>query len=178
MLWIKYSSCLHWIVLNYFKVPDGFFLDTFYSNLMYRDLGRKLLGKFMEFLSFNIHRLREIFLFVQTKEPIRTHHYLILTSIKVSVDKMTNYLGPQIGNTSLNYCVRVLFRVIRSAKRENILLDGVKWVVQLNNYKHDIRNSERSFPYSFRRIRRGDSQSIKERGLCYNFWFISRYSLN
>ena len=81
---------------------------------------------------------------------------------------MTNYLGPQIVNTSLNYCVPVLFRVSRSAKRENILLDGVKWVVQLNNYKHDIRNSERSFPCSFRRIRRGDSQSIKERGLCYN----------
>ena len=67
MLWIKYSSCLHRIVLNYFKVPDRFFLDTFYSILMYRDLGRKLLGKFMEFLSFNIHRLREIFCLFKLK---------------------------------------------------------------------------------------------------------------
>ena len=80
---------------------------------------------------------------------------------------MTNYLGPQIVNISLNYCVPVLFRISRSAKRENILLDGVKWVVQLKNYKHDIRNSEQS-KKAFRRIRRGDSQSIKERGLCYN----------
>ena len=88
--------------------------------------------------------------------------------MKVREDKMTNYVGPQIGKTSLNYCVPVLFRVSRRAKREIILLDVAKWVVQLNNYKHDIRNSERSFPYSFRRIRTGDSQSIKERGLCYN----------
>ena len=88
--------------------------------------------------------------------------------MKVREDKMTNYIGPQIGKTSLNYCVPVLFRVSRRAKREIILLDVVKWVVQLNNYKHDIRNSEWSFPYSFRRIRTGDSQSIKERGLCYN----------
>ena len=91
---------------------------------------------------------------------------------------MTYYLGPQIGKTYLNYCVTVLFGVSRRAKRENILLDVVKWVVQLNNYKHDIRNSERSFPYSLRRIKTRDSQSIKERGLFYNLRFISRYSLN
>ena len=62
--------------------------------------------------------------------------------MKVREDKKTNYLGPQIGKTSLNYCVPVLFRVSRRAKREIILLDVVKWVVQLNNYKHDIRNSK------------------------------------
>ena len=118
------------------------------------------------------------FLFVQTKELIRTHHWLILMSMKVREDKMTYYLGPQIGKTYLNYCVTVLFGVSRRAKRENILLDVVKWVVQLNNYKHDIRNSERSFPYSLRRIKTRDSQSIKERGLFYNLRFISRYSLN
>ena len=43
--------------------------------------------------------------------------------------------------------VPVLFRIIRRAKREYILFDVVKWVVQLNNYKHDIRNSKKSFPY-------------------------------
>ena len=47
----------------------------------------------------------------------------------------------------LGLCVPVLFRVIRRAKREYILFDVVKWVVQLNNYKHDIRNSKKSFPY-------------------------------
>ena len=44
-------------------------------------------------------------------------------------------------------CVPVLFRIIRRAKREYILFDVVKWVVQLNKYKHDIRNSKKSFSY-------------------------------
>ena len=59
---------------------------------------------------------------------------------------------------------------VRRAGRKNILLD-VKWVVQLKNYKQD-------FTHSFRRIKIRDSQSIKERDLFYNFWFISRYSPN
>ena len=90
--------------------------------------------------------------------------------MNVREDKMNNSLGLKIGKTSLNYCVPVLFRVSRRARRKNILLD-VKWVVQLKNYKHD-------FPHSFRRIKIRDSQSIKERDLFYNFWFISRYSPN
>ena len=57
---------------------------------------------------------------------------------------MNNSLGLQIGKTSLNYCVPVLFRVTGSARRKNILRD-VKWVAQLNKYKH-------YFPRSFRRI--------------------------
>ena len=112
----------------------------------------------MEFMLFKIHSLQETFCL-----------FKLLTSTKVSEDKENNYLGPQIGKTYLNYCVPVLFRVSRRAKHENILLDVVKWVVQLNNCKHDIRNSERSFPCSFRRIRTRDSQSTRERGLCYNF---------
>ena len=55
---------------------------------------------------------------------------------------MTNYSGPQIGKSSLTCCVPVLLRVSRRFKQENIILDVVKWVV---------------------------SQSIKERGLFYNF---------
>ena len=47
----------------------------------------------------------------------------------------------------LGLCVPVLFRIIRRAKREYNLFDVVKWVVQLNNYKHDIRNSKKSFSY-------------------------------
>ena len=90
-------------------------------------------------------------------------------STKVREDNRNNYLGPQTGKTYLNYYVPVLFRVSKKAKHENILLDVVKWVVQLNNCKHDIPNSERSFPCSFRRIRTRDSQSTRERGLCYNF---------
>ena len=39
-----------------------------------------------------------------------------------------------------------LFRVSRRVKQENILLDVVKWVAQLNNYKHHNRNSKRDFP--------------------------------
>ena len=57
--------------------------------------------------------------------------------MKVREDKMTNSLGLQIGKTSLNYCVPVLFRVTGRARRNNILLD-VKWVVQFKNYKHDF----------------------------------------
>ena len=82
--------------------------------------------------------------------------------MNVREDKMTLVL-----------CVPVLFRIIRRAKREYILFDVVKWVVQFNNYKHDIRNLKKSFSYKFRRIRTRDSQSIKERDLFYNFRFIS-----
>ena len=80
---------------------------------------------------------------------------------------MTNHFELKI---ILVLCVPVLFRIIRRAKGENILLDVVKWVVQLNNYKHDIRNSKRSFPYSLCRIRTRDSQSIKERALYYSLF--------
>ena len=75
----------------------------------------------------------------------------ILTSINVMEDKMTNHWGLQIGKPSLTCCVPVLLRVSRRFKHENILFDVVKWVV---------------------------SQSIKERGLFYNFWSTSRYNLN
>ena len=71
--------------------------------------------------------------------------------MNVREDKKTNYWGLQIGKPSLTYCVPVLLRASRRFKQENILLDVVKWVV---------------------------SQSIKKRGLFYNFWSISRYSLN
>ena len=81
-------------------------------------------------------------MFVYTKELIRTHHLLILTLMNVREDKMTNYSGPQIGKSSLTCCVPVLLRVSRRVKQENIILDVVKWMV---------------------------SQSIKERGLFYNF---------
>ena len=84
---------------------------------------------------------------------------------------MTNHFGLKI---IWVFCDPELFRLIRRAKGENILLDVVKWVVQLNNYKHDIRNSKKEFPYSFCRIRTRDSQSIKERDLFYDFRFISR----
>ena len=100
---------------------------------------------------WNFSSFRGDFLFLQTKDPIRTHHELILTVIKVRGDKMTNYWGLQIGKPSLTCCVPVLLRVSRRFKQENILLDVVKWVV---------------------------SQSIKKHGLFYNFWSISRYSLN
>ena len=62
--------------------------------------------------------------------------------MKVREDKTTNYLGLQIRKPSLTCCVPVLLRVSRRFKQENILLDVVKWVV---------------------------SQSIKKRGLFYNF---------
>ena len=58
---------------------------------------------------------------------------------------MTDYLGLEIGKQSLNNCVLVLFRVTGRAGRKNILLDVVQWVVQLNNYKHNIRNSKKEF---------------------------------
>ena len=58
---------------------------------------------------------------------------------------MTDYLGLEIGKPSLNNCVPVLFRVTGRAGRKNILLDVVQWVVQLNNYKHNIRNSKKEF---------------------------------
>ena len=71
--------------------------------------------------------------------------------MNVSKDKMTNHWGLQIGKPSLTYCVPVLLGVSRRLKYENILFDVVKWVV---------------------------SQSIKERGLFYHFWTISRCYLN
>ena len=56
--------------------------------------------------------------------------------MNVREDKMNNSLGLQIGKTSLNYCAgSVLFLVTGRARRKNILHD-VKWVVQLNKYKH------------------------------------------
>ena len=58
-------------------------------------------------------------------------------------DKMNNSLGLK-KKKSLNYCVPVLFRVTGRARRKNIVRD-VKWVAQLNKYKH-------YFPRSFRRI--------------------------
>ena len=91
--------------------------------------------------------------------------------MNVREDKMTYQFGLKI---ILVLCVPVLFRIISRAKREYIFFDVVKRVVQLNNYKHDIRNSKKSFSYQFRRIRTRDSQSIKERDLFYNFRFISR----
>ena len=33
-LWIKYSSCLHWIMLNHYKISDGFCLDNFYGRFI------------------------------------------------------------------------------------------------------------------------------------------------
>ena len=41
----------------------------------------------------------------------------------------------------LSIIVLVFFRVSKRAKRENILLDVLNWVVVLNNYKHNKRNS-------------------------------------
>ena len=81
---------------------------------------------------------------IQSKELIRTHHLLILTLMNVSEDKMTYEFGLKIIQV---LCVPVLFRIIRRAKQEYILFDVVKRVVQLNNYKHDIRNSKKSFSY-------------------------------
>ena len=70
MLWIKYSSCLHWIVLICYKLSEGFCFNNLYSILMYRDKGRELLRKFMEFLLFNIHRLREIYCLFKLKSSL------------------------------------------------------------------------------------------------------------
>ena len=81
---------------------------------------------------------------IQSKELIRTHHLLILTLMNVSEDKMTYEFGLKIIQV---LCVPVLFRIIRRAKQEYILFDVVKRLVQLNNYKHDIRNSKKSFSY-------------------------------
>ena len=84
------------------------------------------------------------FLFVQSKELIRTRHLLILMLMNVREDKRTYQFGLKI---ILVLCVPVLFQIISRAKREYILFDVVKRVVQLNNYKHDIRNSKKSFSY-------------------------------
>ena len=66
-LWIQYSSCLHWIVLNYCIVSEGFCFDTLYVILIYRDVGRTLFGKSMEFQWFKIPRLQEIFCLFKLK---------------------------------------------------------------------------------------------------------------
>ena len=66
--------------------------------------------------------------------------------MNVREDKMTNYRELQIRKPSLTCCVPELFRVSRRVKQENISLDVVKWVAQLNNYKHHNRNSKREFP--------------------------------
>ena len=66
--------------------------------------------------------------------------------MNVREDKMTNYWGLQTRKPSLTCCVPELFRVSRRVKQENIFLDVVKWVAQLNNYKHHNRNSKREFP--------------------------------
>ena len=71
--------------------------------------------------------------------------------MNVREDKMNNHWGLQIGKPSLTCCVPVLLGVSRRWKHENILFDAVKWVV---------------------------SQSIKEGGLFYYFWTISRYNLH
>ena len=48
-------------MLDHYKISDGFCLDTFYAILMRQDIGRKFLGKCIEFLKFKIRLLREIF---------------------------------------------------------------------------------------------------------------------
>ena len=53
-----------------YKLSEGFFFDNIYSILMYRDKGRELLRKFMEFLLFNIHRLREIYCLFKLKSSL------------------------------------------------------------------------------------------------------------
>ena len=83
-------------------------------------------------------------MFVQSIELFRTRHLLTLTLMNVREDKMTYQFGLKI---ILVLCVPVLFLIISRAKREYILFDVVKRVVQLNNYKHDIRNSKKSFSY-------------------------------
>ena len=138
MLWIKYSSCLHWIVLICYKLSEGFCFDNLYSILMYRDKGREFLRKFMEFLLFNIHLLREIYCLFKLK---RLLELIINQSWHQWISGNINWLI----TWDFNYCVPVLFRVSRRAKRQNILLDVVQRVVQHNSYKHDIRNSKRSF---------------------------------
>ena len=62
--------------------------------------------------------------------------------MNVREDKITYQFGLKV---ILGLCVPVLFRIITRAKREYILFDVVKWVVELNNYKHDIGNSKNSF---------------------------------
>ena len=62
--WIKDSSCLHWILLNHYKVSDGLCLDTFSNPSL---SGRNLLGKFMVFQKFQDSPFTGDFPFVQTK---------------------------------------------------------------------------------------------------------------
>ena len=64
--------------------------------------------------------------------------------MNVREDKITYEFGLKI---ILFLCVPLLFGIIRRAKWEYILFDVVKRAVQLNNYKHDIRNSKKSFPH-------------------------------
>ena len=71
---------------------------------------------------------------------------------------MTNHFGLKIIQV---FCDPELFRLIRRAKGENILLDAVKWVVQLNNYRHDIRNSKRSSLIHFVELEQGTHNPSK-----------------
>ena len=50
--------------------------------------------------------------------------------MNVREHKTTCYWGSQRGKLSLNPCAHVSFRVSMRAKRENISLDVIKWVVQ------------------------------------------------
>ena len=52
--------------------------------------------------------------------------------------------GSQSEKNYLSIIVPVFFRVNKKTKRENILLDVVNWVVLLNSYKHDKRNSSKT----------------------------------
>ena len=70
---------------------------------MHRGIGRNFLSKFTEFLYF----CARDFLFVQSKELIRTRHLLILTLMNAREDKMTYQFGLK---TILVLCVPVLFK--------------------------------------------------------------------
>ena len=97
--WIKDSSCLHWIVLNHYKVSDGFCLDTFSNPSL---SGRNLLGKFMVFQKFQDSPFTGDFPFVQTK---RAYWNSSLINVDVSECKgRASYWGIQKGKPSFNYC--------------------------------------------------------------------------
>ena len=74
--------------------------------------------------------------------------------MNVGEDEMANNLGLQI------IAFLYYFEYVVGPNEKIFCSLAVKWEVQLNNFKHDILNSKRSFSYSFRRIRTRDSQSI------------------
>ena len=86
--------------------------------------------------------------------------------MNVREDKMTNYRGLQTRKPSLTCCVPELFRVSRRVKQENILLDVVKQVAQLYNYKHHNQNSKREFPLLI------SSTQNKRLTIHYRTWLI------